>query len=334
MAKITAVIPAWNKWELTLACLESLERTTSRDELEILVVDNGSVDSTPSQLERLAKDGRLRYLRNDENRGFAVATNQGIQESPGDVLLLNNDIVALPGWFKPLATAIGSSAVSGAGSLLLYPNQKWIQHAGVGVGYLKGKLKVWHHFQYRPVEQNPEARDSCDYLALTAACLLLKRSELDRVGLLDEGFRNGYEDVDLCLRITTTGGRLRYCGNSELIHHESVTTGRHHHEMENRQRFFSRWTGVAPSKLANEQVWAALNEAGFRRDLIKGELDSKHMARLAKIVRARGESGQADLWQKIAGKKWFFWYRKPADNESAHCLERLGYGDLLNGEAA
>lgn len=325
MSKVTVVIPAWNKWELTRACLDSLERTTSREVLEILVVDNGSIDSTPGQLEELAGSGRLRFLRNSENRGFAIAVNQGIREAAGDVLLLNNDIVAQPGWLEPLLAELDSPDVSGAGSLLLYPTARWIQHAGVGMGYLKGRLKIWHDYQYRKVDDVPQARGRRDCLALTAACLMLKRSALDRFGGLDEGFRNGYEDVDFCLRVATGGGRLVYRGDSVLIHHESVTTGRHQYEMENRKRFFSRWEGRVESVLSSDEVRRRLDENEFRRGFMNGALTPGKARRLSRIVRARGAEQEAASWMRLAGPLWKFWRRTLPVSEIAKWSGALGY---------
>lgn len=327
MTRITAVIPAWNKWELTEACLESLWRTTSRDVLDVLVVDNGSIDSTPDHLRSLAAQGLLRFLRNEENRGFAVATNQGIEQAPGDVLLLNNDIVAQDGWLEPLLGAFEVPGISGAGSMLLYPGGRWIQHAGVGIGHLKHRMKVWHDFQYRPIDQTPQARSDRDCMALTAACLLLKRSELQRVGVLDEGFRNGYEDVDLCLRMTTSGRKLRYCGGSTLIHHESVTVGRHQFEMENRTRLFGRWEGKISSSLSAKEVGWILKEADLRRDVFLGRLTPKKARILAWLVRRRGEHAQSAQWLALAGPRWRFW-RGPDADERATALRSLGYAEM------
>ena len=88
--KPTVIIPAWNKLSLTQACVASLLETTSRDELDILVVDNGSEDGTAAWLEGQEACGHLRCIRNAQNLGFAKASNQGVQATCGDVIFMNN----------------------------------------------------------------------------------------------------------------------------------------------------------------------------------------------------------------------------------------------------
>jgi len=242
MPAISAVIPTWNGLHLLEPCCRSLWETTSADELRIVVVDNGSTDGTVDWLREREAEGRLVAILNDANLGFARATNQGIRASDGDILLLNNDIVALPGWLEPLRDALRRDPRAAAsGSLLLYPGRRLVQHAGVRIGRIDGQMKVYHPWQRRLLESVPEAREIHEMKAVTAACMLLRREALDEVGLLDESFVNGYEDVDLCLRLFERGWKLVYRGDSVLEHHESVTKGRHDREAENRALFFGRW---------------------------------------------------------------------------------------------
>lgn len=91
--KLSIVIPVWNKWNFTRACLEDLMRLSFEN--EIVVVDNGSTDETQAEVEKLVplQSGRLVYVRNKENLGFAKACNIGYGAATApNVLFLNNDI--------------------------------------------------------------------------------------------------------------------------------------------------------------------------------------------------------------------------------------------------
>ncbi len=88
----------------TTMCLESILADPIGESLEVLVVDNGSRDSTPALLDAYQTlDGRVRVISNDENLGFAAANNQGIAAARGEVIvLLNNDTIVTAGWLSPL----------------------------------------------------------------------------------------------------------------------------------------------------------------------------------------------------------------------------------------
>jgi GT2 family glycosyltransferase len=143
-----------------------------------------------------------------------------------------------------LAAGRRDPRVAVAGSLLLYPDTREVQHAGIdftfdGIPY--------HRFRFCPFET--QGVDVSGIVrAVTGACFLTQRDLFGRLGGFDEGFVNGYEDVDFCLRAAAAGGLSYYCSDSVLLHHESGTPGRidRRREAANLDYLLRRWRNRVP----------------------------------------------------------------------------------------
>ena len=232
------IIPAFNKVELTIQCLTRLAEATHGVEYEVILVDNGSTDGTQTLCDALSGD--VQVLRNEENLGFAVACNQGAKVARGQYLVfLNNDTIPLEGWLTALVQeAQASPGVTVVGSKLLYENGT-VQHGGIAFSWLYGTA---YHIYLGVKADAPMVNRRRELQAVTAACMLVRREAFEEVGGFDEGFRNGFEDMDLCLRIRDRGGRVVYQPQSTLYHLESQTPGRKAYERENLKRFLTRWS--------------------------------------------------------------------------------------------
>ncbi|MCA1607451.1 MAG: glycosyltransferase family 2 protein, partial [Acidobacteria bacterium] len=123
------ILPVFNKAEFTFQCISSLMQEIDLSETEVIVVDNASTDATAEILSQLQKV--VSVIRNEENRGFVDACNQGAAEARGKYLVfLNNDTKVLPGWLDYLVETIEANPANGAvGSMFLYPDGS-IQEAG------------------------------------------------------------------------------------------------------------------------------------------------------------------------------------------------------------
>lgn len=231
------IIPVWNRRELTEQCLVRLAAVTSGCDYEVIIIDNGSTDTTSEFLGTLSGD--VRIIRNEDNLGFAVACNQGARAARSPYLVfLNNDTLPLEGWLTALVHEVETSdEVAVVGSRLLYEDGS-IQHAGVAFSWLCNSP---YHIYMRTPANSPLVNRRREMQAVTAACMLVRKKAFDDVGGFDEGFRNGFEDVDLCLKIHEQGGRVVYQPQSALYHLESQTPGRKAHEEENIQRLRARW---------------------------------------------------------------------------------------------
>lgn len=231
------IIPVWNKVELTQQCLVALGPATEDVSFELIVVDNHSTDSTPQLLSSLGGD--VRIITNDENLGFAKACNQGAAIATGEYLVfLNNDTIPLTGWLSALVDEVQTHPdVTVVGSKLLYQDGT-TQHAGVAID--RNNLTPYHIYNGFAAD-HPAVNKRRELNAVTAACLLIRRSVFAELGGFDEGFLNGFEDVDLCLRVREKQGRIVYQPRSVLYHLESQTPGRKEHDQANANRLHRRW---------------------------------------------------------------------------------------------
>lgn len=243
MIQTSIVIPVFNKWELTRNCLKSLGATVDPASVEIIVVDNASSDSTQAGCAFLGRQlfgDSFVYLRNDINRNFAGASNQGARIARGDWLVfLNNDTVPTKNWLEPLYEDFQKFRdIAATGPLLLYepagPFGSAVQH--LGVSFLPSQ-KVAHLYAGIPAS-SPLARKRRFFQAITAACMLIPKNLFINEGLFDEGFINGFEDLDLCARLARKGLRMTVNPDARVLHLESRSFGRHANEAANTDRIY------------------------------------------------------------------------------------------------
>jgi GT2 family glycosyltransferase/radical SAM superfamily enzyme YgiQ (UPF0313 family)/tetratricopeptide (TPR) repeat protein len=235
--EVSIVIPVFNKVELTRQCLISLAEVTDNVHYEVIVVNNASTDGTESLLATLGGD--VQIIQNKENLGFAKGCNQGAHAARSRyVVFLNNDTIPKKGWLISLVDEVTVHPdVAVVGSKLLYPDDT-IQHAGV---VFSRQLQMPYHLFNGVPESLPAVNTRKEFQVVTAACILVRKETFEQVGGFDEGFVNGFEDVDLCLRIRQMGKKVVYQPKSCLYHLESQTSGRKNHEDANAMRLFTRW---------------------------------------------------------------------------------------------
>jgi GT2 family glycosyltransferase len=233
MSKSTVIIPAFNNAALTAQCLgELIEQKIAN----IVVVDDCSSDSTPDVLAGFAK--KIRVVAHTENLGFAVSCNDGAAITTTEYLVfLNNDTIPSPGWLRALEDCAEKNPKAAVvGSKLLYPDNT-IQHAGVVICQDRYPRHIYSGF---PAD-HPAVNKSRQFQIVTGACMLIRRAVFEEAGGFDIAFRNGFEDVDLCLRLSLGGHQIHYCHGSELQHLESVSQGRFKHDGKNVALYRERW---------------------------------------------------------------------------------------------
>jgi GT2 family glycosyltransferase len=226
-ARVSVVIPTRDRADLLRACIDSLQRQPCSARCELIVVDNGSVESaTREYLAALSRREDARVLSYPGPFNWSAVNNFAARSATGEYLLfLNNDVEALaPGWLDALLAFASRPEIGIVGGLLLYPDGT-VQHAGVVLG-LTGF--AGHVFAgRRPDEMTPLGRADRirDCTAVTGACMLMRRELFDLLGGFDERFVLCGSDVEICLRARARGLRNVMTPHARLLHHESKTRG-------------------------------------------------------------------------------------------------------------
>jgi glycosyltransferase involved in cell wall biosynthesis len=225
---VSVIIPSRNHADLLARTVDGVLRRTDYPSVEVLIVDNGSDEPAAlALLERLSLDARVKILRLPGPFNYSLLNNQAVQDATGSlVLLLNNDIdVIHPGWLREMVSHAIRPEIGAVGAKLLYPDGT-IQHGGVtiGMGGVAG-----HQYLRSP-------RDDAGYfgqlilarnvMAVTGACLLVRRQTFLEVGGLEEvALPVAFNDIDLCLRLVEKGYRNVWTPHAQLYHHESASRG-------------------------------------------------------------------------------------------------------------
>ncbi|MDR2801236.1 MAG: glycosyltransferase family 2 protein [Desulfovibrio sp.] len=294
----SVIIPVLNNWDLTRACLQSLREHTPDTAFEVIVADNASSDATATELQALGEalfGENFQALRFAENRNFGPASNAGALLAKAPLLFfLNNDTLLTPGWALPLLEALEADPGLGAvGPLLLYEDNT-VQHLGVTFT----QHTVSHLYRTFPAH-HPVVRRKRNLQALTAAALLLPRSLFLEAGLFCEDYRNGFEDVDLCLHLSADlGKRLRCVPESVVYHLESLTPGRKDADRHNGNLLRERRGHFSPD----------LHRFGLADGFEPFISDSYGIN-----LRMRKEEEEA-LTARALGKEPAFWYAQLKDN--------------------
>lgn len=226
MPTLSIVIVSWNTCELLRDCLQSVEDELAafhRPDIEVIVVDNASVDGSGAMVT--ACFPWVRLAQNSQNIGFAAANNQALQEATGDyLLLLNPDTQLLPGALIELLAFMDQHPCAGAaGSRLLNPDgtlqpscsrapslsrELWrLLHFDAIYPYAEYRMRDWSIEQPRPVD------------VIQGASMLVRRTVLTEVGFLDTDYFMYSEEVDLCYRIRRAGWQIFWVPQSKIVHY-------------------------------------------------------------------------------------------------------------------
>jgi GT2 family glycosyltransferase len=322
-----------------------LESATDYPSIELIVVDNGSRDGSVEYLERAPVSYPVRVERNDENVSFSAGCNQGAALASFDHLLfLNNDVEPFdPGWLRELVAGLSRSGASAVGATLLHGAARpgevssgyLIQHQGVRFRRKDGYVTPINHL---------DASAGLERLgtdvpspAVTAACMLIERSTLERVGGFTPGFHYGYEDVDLGLKLIGDGGITVCSGRSVLFHHESATRlatqelpERRDIRLSNQRLLMERWgpqleREYMRDRLAQTGLWS---ERGKPEVALISPTDRDSERAVRELGDALEESGWEVAYVERVGDGW----GEPPAGTDLLVVADHGYGaELRNG---
>ncbi len=227
--RVSILVPTRDRPRLLSACAKGVLQHTDYPDLELIIVDNGSVEAATQRLfNDLARDPRVRILAAPGPFNYSALNNLAAAEAQGEVLvLLNNDIeVTDPAWLGELVVQAVRPQVGAVGARLLYPDGR-VQHAGVVLG-LGGQAAG--HLHLGAPRHDPgyfgSLRLARNVSAVTGACLAIRRALYLQMGGLDAAqLAVAFNDVDLCLRLRAAGYQVVWTPRAELRHRESASRG-------------------------------------------------------------------------------------------------------------
>jgi GT2 family glycosyltransferase/glycosyltransferase involved in cell wall biosynthesis len=279
---VSIVIASYRDAEQVVTLVASIHETVPRGMARIIVADDAS---GPEHVAKLRAIEGIEVVESERNGGFAANVNRGLRaaDPDKDVVVLNSDMEARAGWLACLQYAASQEDdVAIVGGRLLYPDGR-IQFAGT---VRNQGAPEWfdHRYRFKPGDWGPAALPG-PVLAVTGACMYVRREAIERIGLLDERYPMAYEDVDWCLRAWRAGMRVMYFPGASLYHHESVTRGTDvgERECESQRLFWELWgdffdardVRTADGKLRVAYVTEGTGIGGGHRDIFE------HLNRLA-----------------------------------------------------
>ncbi|WOT06970.1 glycosyltransferase family 2 protein [Shewanella youngdeokensis] len=221
------IIPTKDQYLILKACIDSVLSKTSFDNYEIIIVNNQSECSeTLAYLSKLSKKDNIQVITYDKPFNYSKINNFAASYANGDtIVLLNNDTeVISENWLGDMVALAHQPLVGCVGAKLLYPDDT-VQHAGVIMG-----LGGYAAHSHRGISNHDSGYCNRIHVnqqlsAVTAACLVVRKTLFDELGGLDEDFQVAYNDVDFCLRASSLGAQNVYCASAELYHYESKSRG-------------------------------------------------------------------------------------------------------------
>lgn len=231
--QLSVIIVNYNVKFFIDQCLDSVKKAMKNIELEVIIVDNNSIDGSLEMIQD--KYSEFQLIANKDNVGFSKANNQGIKISKGEyVLLLNPDTIVEEDTFKkvivfmdthPNAGGLGIRMIDGKGNFL--PESKrglptpmvaFYKIFGISAVFPKSKKFGQYHLGHLSEYETNEVD------ILSGAFMLMRKEVLDKVGLLDEDFFMYGEDIDLSYRIQKGGFKNYYFADSKIIHYKGEST--------------------------------------------------------------------------------------------------------------
>ena len=225
---LSIIIVNWNTRDLLQKCLSSIYTYPPPEEFEIWVVDNASTDGSSGMIKTVFPGVNL--IENQTNTGFAQANNQAIRQSQAEfILLLNPDTEVLPGALRTLVEAAKESPQIGAlGPRILNPDRSLQTSCYPFPTLLREFWRLFHldllwpYGVYDMAQWQTHVNRKVD--VLLGACLLIRKTALDKVGLLSEDYFMYTEEVDICYRIKQNKWDIYWIPKAEIIHYGGQST--------------------------------------------------------------------------------------------------------------
>ena len=223
---VSILIPNKDQVDTLDKCLQSIEERTDYDNYEIIIIENNSTEQKTFDYYNQICNDKIRVVYWKKEFNYSAINNFGVDQAKGEyLLLLNNDMEVISrDWMSELLGHCQRPEVGAVGARLYYPDDT-VQHAGIiiGIGGVAGSVFVGMKRGYTGYMHRAAIQQ--DLSAVTAACMMIKRSVFEEAGRLEEQLKVAFNDVDLCLKIRKNGYLIVYDPYVELYHYESKTRG-------------------------------------------------------------------------------------------------------------
>lgn len=218
MVQLSIVIITWNQLSYLQDCLCSLQPVMQREDVEVIVVDNGSEDGT---CQYLTVNYPQIYLHiNDCNKGVAYARNRGLELAQGKkVLFLDNDTVVNENAISGMEIYLDEHSKVGLCACRLVDSNSQIQDSFKPFPGLWLKIKNVLGITKTNAPDLQTVTSPIEPVYVIGACQMIRREVIERIGLLDENIFYGPEDADYCMRIAAEGWKVVYLPQYTIVHH-------------------------------------------------------------------------------------------------------------------
>lgn len=258
LSSLAIIIVTYNSATEIGPCLDSLVGHTAPFPTTITVVDNASTDGTAALVRGRWPD--VQVIESPTNVGFSRANNLGIRATTSDyVLLMNPDTVAPPGAIQTLVRGLaGHPEAAIAGARLLsergFPELSWGEPIGPWNELKRKMFSILYYRKVRRVVRKVDklSRQAREVAWVSGACMVIRRPDLEAVGLLDERYFMYTEDVDLCVAMAKRGRTVLYVAGAEVLHHRGKSAARNpeterlyrQSQLAYYEKHLPRWAGV------------------------------------------------------------------------------------------
>jgi GT2 family glycosyltransferase len=238
---VSIIIPNKDHVNDLKVCLKSLFKRNSYQNFEVIIVENNSVNKKTfdyyKKLQEKYKNVKVVVWSDEFN--YSAINNFGVQHAKGDHLLfLNNDTKVInPTAISELLGCCMQDKVGIAGAKLLFKDNT-VQHGGVVIGFGGFAGHVFTGIHKNSFGYMVRARINCNYSAVTAACMMVKRTVFEEVEGFNEAFKVGLNDIDFCLKVRETGKLVAFNAHSLWYHYESKSRG--YEDTQKKQERFQR----------------------------------------------------------------------------------------------
>ncbi|MEN8905173.1 MAG: glycosyltransferase, partial [Clostridiales bacterium] len=274
---VSIIIPTKNNPDTFLQCIDSINNITLYKNYEVILIDNGSTIENQNKYRELSDKYSCKYFFYDIPFNYSKINNFAVIKSSGDYLLfLNDDTEAIEdSWLERMLGHAMLTHVGAVGAKLYYPNSSTIQHIGI-TNLSIGPSHTLMSFDDSIVYYFGRNRLDCNCLAVTGACLMVKKQKFISVGKFDESLSIAYNDVDLCFRLHKNGYYNVIRNDVKLYHHESLSRGNDDVDLEKQRRLNNEKTILYKKHkdLMGKDVFYNINLTGRRVDF-KIDLDDK-----------------------------------------------------------